>query len=153
MDAGHIGGVHQIDREVPDFVRIGTYRRTSIFTKRLEKYLRDCSAAIDRVERRKDGNVVEDWQKTLAIQCKDDWEGELSIVQHFESFYEVSPSASTVQSQYLQFCLTFNDSRNVEKIVAVQSFQSETIFAVASRVVNFEKIKNHTQTIRYCVTP
>ena len=33
----------------------------------------DRSAAIDRVERRKDTDMVGVWRETLAFQCKDDW--------------------------------------------------------------------------------
>ena len=33
-----------------------------------------CGVVIDRVEHRKDTNMVGVWGKTLAFQCNDDWE-------------------------------------------------------------------------------
>ena len=50
-----------------DIVRSGKHIITFIFTKRLGQYLRDCSAAIDRVECRKDTNTVGVWGETLRL--------------------------------------------------------------------------------------
>ena len=68
---GYIGGVIQIDGERTDIVHAGKYIDTLIFTKRLGQYLRDRSAAIDRVEHRKDSNLIGVWGKTVVFQCND----------------------------------------------------------------------------------
>lgn len=73
MDGRYIGGVGEIHGEFRDFVRKDKHIIALILTKRLGQYLMDFSAAIDRIKRRKDTNIGEDWQKTLAFQCDDDW--------------------------------------------------------------------------------
>jgi hypothetical protein len=55
-------------------VRFGKYKFASIIAKSPGQYLRDCSAAIDRVERRKDPNMGREWGKILGLQCNDNWE-------------------------------------------------------------------------------
>ena len=58
IDGGHFGGVNQIDGELINGFRCGNHMITFIFAKRLGQYLRDGSTAIDRVERRKDPDMV-----------------------------------------------------------------------------------------------
>ena len=66
IDGGHIGGVDQKDGEFMDAVHFGRHIITLIFTNRLDQYLRDCSAAIDRIERRKDTNML--WESGGSMQ-------------------------------------------------------------------------------------
>ena len=62
-----------MDGESTDIVRSGKHMITFIFTKRLGQYLRNCSATIDRVVRRKDTNMLCEWRESRGFQCKDDW--------------------------------------------------------------------------------
>ena len=58
IDGGQIGGIDQIDGEDSDGVRITTLTFRMKVIIKLDQYLRDCSPAVDRVECRKDSNVV-----------------------------------------------------------------------------------------------
>ena len=154
-DEGNIGGVEQIEREFTDVVHTCNQKTILFFRKRVDQYLMDCSAAIDRVERRKDANMVGIWGKVLALQHNDDRKKySIIVVQLFEGFQDMSRTARHVYSKYLQFSLTLNDLRNVENVVTVKSLQSKMTLTVSpAGPLVLRRSKFYQLTLRSCPSP